>query len=123
MSKELEVMDRIKGFVNQHYIKSCYGKITKDDAMLLEAQIYDNIDLLKQSLTPPTSEEIVKELSEYYKEDVIFKDNKFYWGTVIDTKYVVASINDNGTINITNKLLPYIIELLGKFYKGEMKDE
>ena len=50
MSKELEALENMKNDVEQ--ADTCYSSV-------------EDYDLLKQSLTPPTEEEVCQELSEY----------------------------------------------------------
>ena len=67
MNKELEALDRIKLLANTHYANSCHRTITKSDTMLLEAQIYDNVDIIKQTLTPKLDSEVEEAISSIDK--------------------------------------------------------
>lgn len=69
-NKELEVLDRIKLLANTHYANSCHKTITKSDTMLLEAQIYDNVDLLKQVLSDKDNlgKKVAKDCIEYINQ-------------------------------------------------------
>jgi hypothetical protein len=76
-----------------------------------EAEIYNTI---KQSLTPPTEQEVCRKLSEYYGTEVYYSKNKF----IIKKS---SRLTDYVIINsLINK--PHLITLIGQFYEVR-KDE
>ena len=72
-------------------------------------------DYVIQILTPPTADEVCKELIEYYKVKVIFERGIFYKNAGGDT-YDIVILNE--LFNI-----PHLIKLIGEFYIGVMNNE
>ena len=76
-----------------------------------------NVNGIEQSLTPPTADEVCKALSEYWGNP--FRYNK---NTNLFEHYVGDIMWKRFNILILRTDAPDLIEMIGKFYKGE-KDE
>ena len=70
MSKELEALE-VLGNTVIHHIDSC-GNITNN-----KVSNSNEFKLIKQALTPPTSDEVCKALSKYFKQEVRNIDGAF----------------------------------------------
>ena len=86
-------------------------------------------EVLRKALTPPTSEEVCKALSEHDEIDVKHERGEnldvFYYGIIKHDmnhkEYIqkrIICIGDNSEINLNASLPPHLIELIGRFYGG-----
>ena len=85
----------------------------------------DELEYIKKALTPPTADEVCKALSEYYKWEVSYSNERhnhmFYFE---ESKLGVLRLLNNGVYFIqsdyhkTNALPPHLITLIGRFYEG-----
>ena len=77
-------------------------------------------DIIKKALTPPTADKVCEALSEYFGKEV--KVDKRYKNTtfVCDGKNI-AWVDNNGNVQINQPKPPHIVELVAKYYKGEIK--
>lgn len=96
MSKELEALETI--FANEFY------------------DVTEEYNLIKQALTPPTSEEVCKALSDYYGKEIFFKEHVFWHKTIIygNKEWLRSvSLKDLAKDNRFD-----LITMIGKFYKS-----
>lgn len=90
-----------------------------------EQELIDKaFELIKQTLTPPTADEVCQALSEYYNSPMYYEKTKYKDG--FHNGNVYAIMYENGEIKFTTKyfnakLPPHIIEMLGAFYKEELR--
>jgi hypothetical protein len=76
----------------------------------------ESFDVLEKYLTPPTADEVIKALSEYYGRKVVFRDNAFWYKTIIyDNEQWVreVSLKDLSKDNRGD-----LITMIGKFYES-----
>lgn len=70
----------------------------------------------------PTSEEVCKALSEYFKEEVKYMNKLFYYGEGLRHCEIcdnyLDDINGKSLFNINFALPPHLITMIGKFYEG-----
>lgn len=103
-NKELEALERILSYVKlDEYDYETRG-------------VGDAERLLKKALTPPTADEVIKALSEYCGKKVIFKENVFWYKTIIyDNEQWVrdVSLKDLSKDNRGD-----LITMIGKFYES-----
>jgi hypothetical protein len=120
MSKELELLKLLKPKE-----EDCFCDCVPDE----KDEAYE---LLKKALTPPTADEVCEALRKYatnynnvvYEENsFILKSDKPYSDCVVATKMEFPETKiDKKKIIIPYYLPAYLVEMIGKFYKGE-KDE
>ena len=103
MSKELEAFYKIT------------SEIKFKDIQLIQSEL----DFIKQSLTPPTEEEVCKALSEYYGYKILFNGKCFY--SINNQISHITLQNEIETIDICTP--PHLIEMIGKFYKELSNNE
>ena len=104
-TKVLEALDEI--YTNEFYDKS------------------EEYDLIKKALTPPTADEVIKALSEYFKGLTgVWYDKKTksfihlqYGRNEVISRCFEARLNDKRVNGIVT-LPPHIITLIGKFYES-----
>ena len=122
MENKMTALDRLKTLKNgwQH---SCYS------ADLAPQRLIDDLETIERLLTPPTSEEVCKALSEHDEIDVKHERGEnldvFYYGIIKHDmnhkEYIqkrIICIGDNSEINLNASLPPHLIELIGRFYGG-----
>lgn len=83
--------------------------------ILLRFDREEALNMLK-ALTPPTVDEVIKVLSEYYGKKVIFKENVFWYITIMygNEQWVrEVSLKDLSKDNRVD-----LITLIGRFYEG-----
>ena len=106
MSKVLEALDRI------------LDKTVDDYYTVSEFVDEEDLNILKQALTPPTEEEMCKALSDYYGLMVRYDDrNNLFQKYVGDGDWVPINI-----VNFRNHV-PHLITLIGIFYEWRIKNE
>ena len=135
MKKELEKdIDRIE-FIVDDYLKvftTVYGD---------ENEVFKRI---KQALTPPTSDDVCKALSEYYKTNVFCRKHEHQdvpaiGSTFIDTFYYlkiktdvngieykterIIVLGDSVDVSLNASLPPHLITMIGRFYESESEKE
>jgi len=116
MNKVDKALDNLEKITQISIGTKLSRELINSATITIKQHITSQQDKLDKLLIPPTADELCKVLSGHYKKEVVFQNNDFYWETVINTKYIVASLNNNGTINVANKLLPHLITLIGRFY-------
>ena len=107
MSKELEALE-----VLLHPMRNENLRGNK----LLESE-----KIVRQALTPPTSEEVCQALENYFGYSHYYQDNFFYRSDGM--KYIWA-VKRSGLLEIGHSyetLPPHLIIMIGKFYKKEVK--
>lgn len=97
--------------------KSIYGNKENNRASIFEAE-----KIIKQAITPPSSEGLCKDLSEVYKADVFFEpyfqDFK-YIHKYKDTIVTVVHKDGDGLIYIKDHgIKPELMMRIGNFYKN-----
>ena len=78
--------------------------------------------ILKQALTPPTSDEVCKALSEFVGREVSYTNKQFHY--IIKNTQVLMFVTEtynNKTVSLGVYLPPHFITLLGRVYEGEIK--
>mgnify|MGYP001252692458 CR=1 FL=1 len=114
--KELEALNRVSRSL---YEDNVYRQYTNSHEPF-EA----DIEVLRKALTPPTSDEVCKALSEYLKRDVkINSDKAFYYSE--ERQYygecdeIICGYGwEDGCISFEIDLPPHLITLIGRFYEG-----
>ncbi|MDY0140051.1 MAG: hypothetical protein RBR50_10145 [Candidatus Izemoplasmatales bacterium] len=105
MSKELEALNELS-----HRLASV------DTSKTIEEAHYDVFPIIRKALTPPTADEVCEALSEYLGCDVTFKDNVFWYKTIIyDNEQWVRDISLK---DLSNDKRFDLITLIGRFYEG-----
>jgi hypothetical protein len=110
MNKELEALKRLSG----RYFRE------------LPTNLQDSEDyqLLKQALTPPTSDEVCEALSEYLCEKIGKKlEVEYLNGDFILQNNYIAFLDGKGSLCFNFNLPPHLITLIGRFYENEVKGE
>ena len=100
MSKELEALKRL-----YEYVEQLQGSF----------QFRSDLDLLRKSLTPPTSKEVCEELKKFTGDDWYFNNGVFRL-----ENYKLDYIFDRYYFN---EIPPHLITLIGRFYENEVKEE
>lgn len=108
MSKELEAFKKIVREANECGMWHCATEI----------------DILEQTLTPPTEEEVCEAISDYLDFDFfdtkcVFKDNGFHEESYGELLEVLVDYRNN--IYFYVNLPPHIVEMIARFYKEMMK--
>ena len=109
MNKEIEILERAENMTIEDNV---FHNEHKGKWLSVE-----DFNILKQFLTPPTADEVCKALSEYWGNP--FRYNK---NTNLFEHYVGDIMWKRFNILILRTDAPDLIEMIGKFYKGE-KDE
>jgi len=132
MSKELEALEKIDEIVTllreraNIYIDELDNETNYDEYI---EHLFNYFN--KQSLTPPTQEEVCEVLSEYLKGNVKVVIDKYddcsFMSFVAETdKYqnltIVIKDFETETIEIEFALPPHLITLIGRFYEGVEKE-
>jgi len=81
---------------------------------------------LKQALTPPTSDDVCKALSEYIKKPITYySSSKRFAIMCANDYYEIARLHNNNeiTFDITYCLPPHLITMIGRFYESESEKE
>ena len=100
MSKVLEALRRIETKLTNYL-----GNGMQDERIILQ-----------KALTPPTADEVCEALNEYLGCDVTFKDNVFWYKTIIyDNEQWVRDISLK---DLSNDKRFDLITLIGRFYEG-----
>jgi len=106
--KELEALERIR-----KCLPSGYNMLFSDE-----------FKLIKQALTPPTSEEVCRQLSEYLRRPIIYIErSKSFQIKCVNGNYEIVRLHGNNEISFdtTYCLPPSLITLIGRFYQGVKK--
>jgi hypothetical protein len=123
MSKELEALERL--YFNKNSLEYC-DKYT-DEHIMNGAEI--DFNLIRKALTPPTADEVCKEVEEYLYKCVgkaspylkfCDKTKKFIYVDFCDNgkEYDFITITAGGYVNFIPSLPPHLITLIGRFYEG-----
>ena len=108
MNKELEAVERVWEDCSQLDL----DYVSKHNLM-------DDLREIKQALTPPTADEVIKALSEHYKHYDIYVSttNTIY---IKEDGYSIYEIYCNdGLLEIDDSNLPpHLITMIGKFYES-----
>ncbi len=75
-----EALKGIKQAIAEHLHKQTGVNVEKHFKYL---QNDTEISIVERALTPPTADEVIKALSEYYGRKVVFRDNAFWYKTII----------------------------------------
>ena len=116
-----EALRKIGGLLTQTYTQNGINAIWTSK-LVKDSCEYKTIE---KALTPPTVEEVCKALSQFYKEQVSYSNDRhnhmFYFeksrlGIVM---LLFENINFiRGDYHKTNNLPPHLITLIGRFYEG-----
>ena len=111
--KELEALELIDSYIKL------------DEYDMETSGVAEAIRLLKKALTPPTSDEVCKALSEYLDRQVLKDvDDNFYYsehrqiGVVDEIVCGYGWEHEHKTITFEFDLPPHLITLIGRFYQG-----
>lgn len=122
MSKELEALERI--------LDGTVSVFNLDDYYIVSEFVdEEDLDIIKQALTPPTADEVCKALSEWVDEnDNITYPNEIYYDENRKTFYTYNYLDEWTPIVENGKLLYVMIDLpinihkmVISFYEGETK--
>ena len=113
--KELEVL---RSFINE-----CKNDWATQPPKMVAQAISSNVSKymysFEQLLTPPTSKEVCKALSEYIQWDVIYiKHNKEFMMKIDNTS--IVKVNMFGSVKFNTPLNARLITLIGRFYENEV---
>ena len=109
MNKELELLESL--YIGASRYQAEHG-LKVGMALLIQSKY----EYLKKALTPPTADEVCKALSEYYGRKVVFRENVFWYKTIIyDNEQWVrdVSLKDLSKDNRGD-----LITMIGKFYES-----
>ena len=114
MSKELEALIGLAQFI-----------IMNDTGTDESASAIEWHGILKQALTPPTADEVIKALSEYFKGLTgVWYDKKTksfihlqYGRNEVISRCFEARLNDK-RVTVIVTLPPHLITMIGKFYES-----
>jgi hypothetical protein len=118
MSKELEALNNIITKLE---------KYEPQDALNLINQV-----ILEFALTPPSADEVCKELSEYWNEPILlnpatceFMNIECFANDInkVTHRQITKWYDHDNTYLFLVALPPHIIKLIGEFYIGVMNDE
>ena len=76
-------------------------------------------DLVNKT-TPPTAEQLCEALSEYYGRKVTFKDNVFWYKTIVYDNE--QWIRDVSLKDLSKDNRGDLITMIGRFYENEVKE-
>jgi hypothetical protein len=109
--KELEALE----IVSQDYYMDAKG----------EKEWLEAYELLKKTLTPPTADEVCEALNQYFDNtlDIFYSgsENGFVY-TSNSTKAHWVVYKNGRVISFNFDLPAYLVEMIGKFYKGLQND-
>ena len=115
MSKELEAL--------RNFISECENDWKTQPKRWVNGAINSNVskymDSLKSILTPPTADEVCKELSEFVGREVSYTNKQFHY--IIKNTQVLMFVTEtynNKTFSLGVYLPPHLITLIGRFYEG-----
>ncbi|MCK9470164.1 MAG: hypothetical protein M0Q88_00230 [Bacilli bacterium] len=124
MNKELEVLIKNSKNIVDKYEEWAIGEI-KNFADKNEWSLKLMSAFIEKALTPPTSEEVCKALSDYYNLPVKFylQHNCFVIVKRYEPIIIVEQEVKNKNVRFNNKkampaLPPHLITLIGRFYEG-----
>ena len=124
MSKELEALDKI-AIVSEILVEVSKSHITPEDAIeeIRACNISGNYFIIKQSLTPPTADELCKEYYNFKKTPLIYdkltKTFEEIKGGRARGRIIARLRCDN--LDILHILPPRLIKRIAQFYEGEVK--
>ncbi len=121
MSKELEALENMKNDVEQ--ADTCYSSV-------------EDYNLLKQSLTPPTEEEVCKALSDELGVPVYYNQPyRYFYYEVLDIsernkrEIIICTFTKRSqnhkeeTLQIKYDFTPYLMTMISRFYEKESERE
>ena len=79
--------------------------------------VQKSYSVLRQALTPPTEDEVIKALSEYLplESNYYYDREKRYFG---NTDLTIICLMPKGKLYIAYMLPPHLITMIGKFYES-----
>ena len=86
MSKELEALKNIANEISNYKLHG----IGNENWLGIQ-DVMQDIDILEKALTPPTADEVCKELGEWFGREISFHNNIFY---------IEECFNDNEVLHI-----------------------
>lgn len=111
-------------------VRKAHKVYTNEDGVQMCEMEFSKYLEMEKALTHPTAEEVCKALSEYFKKTVYYTilDFDIDTGFVLQWYEKVRSVRDitivSGTGNrliFYRELPPDLVELVAKYYKGEIK--
>ena len=108
MSKELEALNDLGDRL-----------ASVDTSKSIEEAHYDVFPIIRQALTPPTAEEVCKELSEYFNDKVIEMETTFYLPNKDFNSRIIVLMHYDDNLNFKIDLPPRLITLIGRFYEAQ----
>lgn len=92
---------------------------------IVEGLDINDVNIVRQALTPPTAEEVCKLLAQYYEiknEDLLFyrsRTKTFIYDTeLVGIEEELVWLNEEGNIEMLNPMKPNITTEIGKFYES-----
>jgi len=108
MSEKLEALERIR--------ETLYREFN------FPFNLTEEYKVLRKAFIPPTSDEVCKALTLYYKKPIIY-NNKVFSIQCSNGEYVLIKLHDNNEleINPTYCLSPTLLILVCRFYESLVK--
>lgn len=114
MNKELEALLNDVDTLQGMYMET---RASKENKAWFHSFADDLRNDIKQALQVPTSEDVCKALSEYFKEEVVYENNLF---NVYDCKNQKSWGRQSREISLDELYyVPHLITMIGKFYESE----
>lgn len=121
--KELEALRELQHeLMQRHNDMYCDGGCDKQSLDIITQDVKEKFELIAKSLTPPTSDEVCKALSEYLCEKIGKKlEVEYLNGDFILINNYIAFLDGKGSLCFNFNLPPHLITLIGRFYEGMEK--
>ena len=126
MSKELEALKRITNEISNYKLHGI-----GDENWLGFQDVLSDVKLIEQALTPPTEQDVCKALSKWIKGNIpdiwnykVYYDREgfHYYNNCDFEEYLVEYDRIDKAITLSVFLPPHLVEMIGKFYKGKVKE-
>ena len=104
ISKEINILKKIQFSIR------CIDCNSQSQKSALE-----EIEKLKQLLTPPTEQDVCKDLSLYLGDPIEYADETFF---TREKELCIVAKNDEDLLIFNTDLPPLLITLIGRFYEG-----
>jgi len=110
--KELEALKRLRNGYDDKYYKQFTSSAEKQD---------EDYNIVLKSLTPPTQEEVCRQLSEHTGREVIYlAEHNMFAIKCSNGNFELIKLHSNNeiTFSFVYTYTPSLITLIGRFYQG-----